>query len=267
MRITVPQIPIPSNSYIGAISMNIYHYNFCPKGYYVYAYLRKDGTPYYIGKGKDRRWKHGKLENFRTPSDYFRVVILESNLTEIGALAIERRYIRWYGRKDLGTGILRNKTDGGEGGIGYAPAESTRQIWSQQRKGKAPWNKGKPSPGIGGRKKGTTWSEQERAVQENLRSLPGYYDFLKDPARCKKISEAQKGRPGTSTGTIWCNDGIKEYQVTEIPFGFKRGRLINNSSKKGLRWFNNGKQNKQFRVENVPDGFVPGRISKKYPRT
>lgn len=118
--------------------------------FYVYAYLRnkdsataKAGTPYYIGKGKGTRAydKH----RIKVPKDKSRIVILESNLTELGALALERRLIKWWGRKDINTGILFNQTDGGDGATGNTWSKG-RRLSDETKRKLSEIFKGKPAP-------------------------------------------------------------------------------------------------------------------------
>jgi hypothetical protein len=125
--------------------------------------MRKNGTPYYIGKGNNSRAWNRYGHRIHLPKDKKYIIMLETNLTEVGAAAIERRMIRWYGRKDLGTGILLNMTDGGDGWSGAKHTKEQLKKMSESQKGrkftkehkkkislgkmgKNPWNKGLTTP-------------------------------------------------------------------------------------------------------------------------
>ena len=104
--------------------------------YYIYSYLREDLSPYYIGKGKDQRaYSRGRNE-VRPPKDKSRVQIIKANLTEQEAFELEKLYILMFGRIDNETGILRNKTDGGDGASGAVRSAETRRKISQALKGR-----------------------------------------------------------------------------------------------------------------------------------
>ena len=80
--------------------------------FYVYAYLRIDGTPYYIGKGHAKRI-HNHHANVKVPPKDRRVKLRE-NLEEQEAYDYEMELIEKYGRKRIDEdGILYNVAVGG----------------------------------------------------------------------------------------------------------------------------------------------------------
>jgi hypothetical protein len=130
--------------------------------------------------------------------------------------------------------------------------------------GKPAPNRGIKRPGVGGRKKGTKWSEAERVIHEQLRSQDGYYDYTKDPIRNKKISDSKKGKVGPSKGKSWYNNGAHETWASECPAGYVKGRKPRaQTGKRGMKWYNNGLINRQFVPGTEDQGYVNGRITKK----
>lgn len=112
--------------------------------FYLYIHYRKDnGNPFYIGIGtkQDNRLftkcsteysrAHTKKErtiwwkNIANKTEYEIEILLESDDYEF-IKQKEIEFITLYGRRDLGTGILVNLTDGGEG-AGRIVSEETKQ--------------------------------------------------------------------------------------------------------------------------------------------
>lgn len=218
--------------------------------YYTYAYLREDGTPYYIGKGTGNRIGTKDNHCVNIPEKNKRI-FLKQNLTEEEAFRHEKYMIAILGRKDLGTGILRNLTDGGEGVSGLKHSKETRQKMSASKQNMS--------------------EETKQKIRDNIKAKwnNGEYDRenYSKRERNKKHSEEVKNKISASLSKHYKSNkkpNITEEQKKQISETLKnlhkmRKIKCNFPSLKGTRWWNNGQINKRM-LECPGNGWTLGKL-------
>jgi hypothetical protein len=141
--------------------------------FYTYLWLREDGTPYYAGKGSGNRAYVSAGHVYHRPADSARILIL-GRASSADAFETEKELIRNWGRKDLGTGCLRNLTDGGE----------NPPNWLGRKRGAA------FSQQVGERNRGVHPSEATKAKIRAARLGTHWTQASRD-----KVSKTRKGVP------------------------------------------------------------------------
>lgn len=166
------------------------------KNFYVYQYVREDGSPFYIGKGSKNRINESHLPWLDIPPPKFRKVI-KDNLTEEEAFALELSLIKKYRRKIDG-GILENKKiSRWVAQAGWTHTDEAKQKISKANSGKSRTAKHKENY-----RKPKSAEHAEKIRQANL----GRKNSLE---RNNKIKESMKNKRWFTDGTdsIFCELG------------------------------------------------------------
>ena len=153
-----------------------------------------------------------KKNDIKPPKDKSRIIYLKQNLTEEQAFRHEVYMIAMFGRKDLGTGILHNRTNGGDGVSGAVVSDETKRKISETRKGITHSEESRRK--MSEAHKGKTHSEESRRkISETLKGKT-----LSEETK-RKLSEVRKGKK-------WWNDGCgNRKRMLECPGdGWKLGR-------------------------------------------
>lgn len=105
------------------------------------VYLHKNEKTkevFYVGIGNPSRpWYKYRSQEWKdyTKENNYSTHIVASDLSRDEAESMETSLIKQYGRKDLGLGLLINKTDGGAGLRGYVWSDKTKEYRSKRMVG------------------------------------------------------------------------------------------------------------------------------------
>ena len=178
------------------------------KSFYVYLLIDPiTNQPFYVGKGKGDRakshlrpsnlqsvsLKNNKIKSIQTQNREPEIQYIAENLTEKEAWTLEIAKISEYGRINLGTGILCNHTDGGDG-----PAN------------RSPWNKGKKFSDETRKKMSKSRKNSETAMAcayKNISKMITQNTGKKRPEHSKFLKENNhnKNKVLTETPQTWVN--------------------------------------------------------------
>lgn len=221
--------------------------------FYIYVYLDDrhpgqwnynniytfDCQPFYVGKGKHHRMK-GHLqpkslcdnsiksntinaiirETGKIPTHYK----IEEKLSFEEANELETKLIKHFGRRDIGTGILTNMTDGGEGFKNVVFTKETREKMSKAKIGKI---------------SGTRNGKSKKVLQFDLEgNLIREWDYLTQITEetgmsFKTISNCCRGITKSSLGFIWKYNGSAYERQSIIPEAKDKRKIIYQYSSEG----------------------------------
>ena len=202
-------------------------------------YLDLDNCPFYIGKGKGRRYRvnnHLQKDNAnnllknkirKVGVANIKIHFLHENITEKESFYWERYWIKYIGRRDLGKGTLCNLTDGGEGNSGmvgkvspmkgkFHTKESKQKI-SDAKKGKMV---GENSPLYG--KSPTKETRQKLREAWKRRKARGDVPWIKDKKHSdivrKKMAKSHEIFPNAVVREIrgLYKQGIAQQQIADV---------------------------------------------------
>ena len=238
-----------------------------PNRFYTYAYLREDRTPYYIGKGCGKRIYDNKGKPCGKPKDKSRVIFLKQNLTEEEAFKHEIYMIAVFGRMDLGTGILHNKSNGGEGPSGFIHSEESKRKMSVALKGR---NAGENNPNYGKSPSKETRRKMSEAKTGNNSPFYGKkgknnpnYGIKRTEEFKRKQRELKKGENNPAYGKKWWNDDkgniILSKECPGESWVLGMGNPKENHPAYGKKWWKDNCGNTKMSIECPGEGWIAGR--------